>query len=82
MGSRVLMGLQNVLYTAHTIEESAEKFDRAPKDVQESLVKCLTRLREYRDKERPRPHLDDKIVTSWNGLMVGDFTHKCSLRWR
>jgi uncharacterized protein YyaL (SSP411 family) len=26
-----------------------------------------------RRNQRPRPHLDDKIVTAWNGLMIGAF---------
>jgi uncharacterized protein YyaL (SSP411 family) len=26
-----------------------------------------------RRAQRPRPHLDDKIVTAWNGLMIGAF---------
>jgi uncharacterized protein YyaL (SSP411 family) len=33
------------------------------------LTASLSRLRETRAK-RPRPHLDDKIITAWNGLMI------------
>jgi uncharacterized protein YyaL (SSP411 family) len=34
------------------------------------------RLREWREQNRPKPHLDDKIMVSWNGLMVrSGFTH-------
>ncbi|KAH9948039.1 hypothetical protein B0H21DRAFT_735904 [Amylocystis lapponica] len=61
---------QNVLYTAHSTEDTAAEFGRAVDDVERTLACCLDRLRERRDAERPRPHLDDKILTGWNGLMI------------
>lgn len=69
-GSSAESRCQNVLYTAHTVEETAQKFGVPTEQVQDTLDKCLARLKEYRDKNRPRPHLDDKILTCWNGLMV------------
>ena len=38
-------------------------------DLDVLLQKGLDALYEAR-KTRPRPHLDDKIVTAWNGLMI------------
>ncbi|KAI0336630.1 hypothetical protein GY45DRAFT_1315214 [Cubamyces sp. BRFM 1775] len=61
---------QNVLFTAHTTEETAKQFGKSIDDIEESLERSLKTLREYRDKHRPRPHLDDKILTCWNGLMI------------
>ncbi|KAI0074994.1 hypothetical protein K474DRAFT_1709403 [Panus rudis PR-1116 ss-1] len=61
---------QNVLYTAHTVEDTAAVFGKTPQDVQAIRDKSLTVLKDCRDRERPRPHLDDKILTSWNGLMI------------
>ena len=37
-----------------------------------SLAESRKKLFEIRDK-RPRPHLDDKIITGWNGLMISAF---------
>ncbi len=59
----------NILWKAHTLSETAQKFHRPLKEVKQRLAdgkKILFNVR----KKRPRPHLDDKIITSWNGLMI------------
>ncbi|KAL7283967.1 hypothetical protein ACG7TL_001239 [Trametes sanguinea] len=61
---------QNVLYVAHSVEETAEKFGKSADAVEQVLEASLQTLRDYRDKHRPRPHLDDKVLTCWNGLMI------------
>lgn len=67
----ILTLCQNILYAAHTAQETAQKFGkRNDAEVEMQLAQCLRKLKEYRDKNRPRPHLDDKILTSCNGLMV------------
>jgi uncharacterized protein YyaL (SSP411 family) len=42
------------------------------KEVEESLESTKQRLKEVRSK-RPRPFLDDKIITAWNALMIAAF---------
>jgi len=40
--------------------------------VQKSLAESRQKLFSIRSK-RPRPHLDDKIIAAWNGLMISAF---------
>lgn len=44
------------------------------KNMEESFDEYLPALYEYR-KKRNTLHLDDKILTSWNGLMIGAMCH-------
>ena len=41
-------------------------------NVQKSLAESRQKLFSIRSK-RPRPHLDDKIIAAWNGLMISAF---------
>ena len=40
-------------------------------DVIAQLKDARIKLRQHREKERPRPRLDDKIIAEWNGLAIG-----------
>ena len=60
---------QNILYTASSIEEIAAGTGRSESDVVEALGRARQVLFDARAK-RPRPHLDDKVLTSWNGMMI------------
>jgi uncharacterized protein YyaL (SSP411 family) len=40
--------------------------------VRSSITTAKQKLKQARER-RPRPHLDDKIVTAWNGLMISGF---------
>jgi hypothetical protein len=63
---------KNILYVAHTIDETASQVGLTPDETDQVLRSARERLREARSK-RPLPHLDDKILVSWNGLMISAF---------
>lgn len=60
---------KNILFRAHTVEETAEHFNRPVDEVRTGILQASRKLLEIRGG-RPRPHLDDKILTGWNGLMI------------
>ncbi len=68
----------NILYRAHTLEETAHHFEREPGEMAAALADAERILLEARAK-RPRPHLDDKILTAWNGLMISAFARAASV---
>jgi uncharacterized protein YyaL (SSP411 family) len=63
---------KNALYVARSTDDMAKGTGLSRDEVEASLARSRTRLFEARLK-RPRPHLDDKILTAWNGLMLGAF---------
>jgi uncharacterized protein YyaL (SSP411 family) len=63
---------KNLLYTARPLDQVASMTGKAVSDVEETLARSRQTLLERRSA-RPRPHLDDKIITAWNGLMIAAF---------
>ncbi|XP_051889135.1 LOW QUALITY PROTEIN: spermatogenesis-associated protein 20 [Pristis pectinata] len=63
---------KNVLIVRHSPQLTATKFGLDVEKVNDILSTCRNRLCEVR-KQRPRPHLDSKMVASWNGLMISGF---------
>jgi len=63
---------KNILIELQTVAETAKHFKKEEAEVRELLVKARAALLELRAK-RPRPHLDDKIITAWNGLMISAY---------
>jgi uncharacterized protein YyaL (SSP411 family) len=60
---------KNLLYTATSIEDIAARTGASPDDIVDTLSRARQTLFRARAK-RPRPHLDDKILASWNGMMI------------
>jgi uncharacterized protein len=63
---------KNILIERHTIAETAEQFKKSEDEVRQSLERSRDKLSAIRAK-RPRPHLDDKIIAAWNGLMISAY---------
>ena len=62
---------QNALSVQSTPNALSEALGIAEKEVIVILKDSRKRLREYREKHRPRPSLDDKIIVCWNGIAIG-----------
>lgn len=62
---------QNVLAVASTPETLSKDFGLSVEEITQILADGRKKLLNHRNKERPRPALDDKIVVSWNGLAIG-----------
>lgn len=62
---------QNTLCVVRELADVAKELGISDSDAQQLLEDGRQKLLAYREKHRPRPALDDKIVTSWNGLAIG-----------
>ena len=60
---------KNVLYEAHSTEDTAKKFNISVEPTAKKLTAARKALFAARTR-RSRPPLDDKIITAWNGMMI------------
>jgi uncharacterized protein YyaL (SSP411 family) len=79
----------NIPYIAQDIEDIAARTGRTADEVMQVIGRVRQVLYDARDA-RPRPHLDDKILTAWNGLMIAAYARAARVladspnrgRWR
>jgi uncharacterized protein YyaL (SSP411 family) len=64
----------NVLFEMHTVDDTAKQFGTSISQASERLDMSIKALQLVRSR-RPRPLSDDKVVTAWNGLMIGALAH-------
>lgn len=68
-----LTGL-NILYEKRDLTEVSHKFNTIDSvTLSKTIEECKEILLAERKKNKPRPHVDDKIITSWNGYMISAF---------
>jgi uncharacterized protein len=60
---------RNILAQVRPLGDTAALFRLEPQAASDLLLSCLARLQASRSG-RIRPHLDDKVVAGWNGLMI------------
>jgi len=65
---------KNILFEAMSEEDAALQVNLPVEQAREALELGRSKLLEARSK-RPRPHLDDKILTSWNSLAISGLVH-------
>ncbi|XP_027116948.2 uncharacterized protein [Coffea arabica] len=63
---------KNVLIERNSTSAMASKYGMPVEKYLDILGTCRQKLFDVRSK-RPRPHLDDKVIVSWNGLAISSF---------
>jgi uncharacterized protein YyaL (SSP411 family) len=63
---------RNILFQRRTIADAARQFRVEESDLRAAMKDAAAKLMAVRDT-RVRPHLDDKVLTAWNGLMISAF---------
>src|SRR5262249_48567398 len=62
----------NILHRARSDQQDAALLKIAPEELRERIERCKAKLVQVRSA-RVWPGRDEKILTAWNGLMIGAF---------
>jgi uncharacterized protein len=69
---------KNILIQRRSVDETAERFSKNAEEITALLARVRKKLLAIRS-QRPRPHLDDKIIAAWNGLMISAFARAAQI---
>ncbi|KAF7549089.1 hypothetical protein G7Z17_g6623 [Cylindrodendrum hubeiense] len=61
---------QNILKVDRNVEQLSKQFRITIEEVKKSIQIAKSALKERRDRDRPRPDLDNKLIVGWNGLVI------------
>ena len=61
---------RNILHRKHDIDQVSQALSLNHDLVKQSIDSSRAKLLKTRD-QRTRPHLDDKVITAWNGIAIG-----------
>lgn len=64
---------RNILAQKFSLEEAARRFAVEPAEMDRRLAEAAAKLLAHRSVYHVRPHLDDKVLAGWNGLMISAF---------
>ena len=70
---------KNILYVAESVAELADAFGKDESTIEDILGRARVAMFAAR-LTRPRPHLDDKVLTAWNGLMIAAFARTARVK--
>ncbi|MBI1992621.1 MAG: thioredoxin domain-containing protein, partial [Candidatus Omnitrophica bacterium] len=68
----------SILHVETPLEAFASREDRPPDELRRRLEASRVKLLAARSQRR-RPHRDDKVLTDWNGLMIGALAYGASV---
>ena len=61
---------RNVLHVTKDMADLSRQIKVPVDQVRKAITSAKAKLKKYRDEKRVRPEIDDKVIASWNGLVV------------